>query len=115
MLIATIEQDEQAAIKAIKAEARAISAAAAKDAKAASELAKTKAKAIAARGTPAKAPGSAAPTDVSIGLRSGAVPNLKERRLPSSIGLTLPGVGPLRIDLNVRACRAVRAQLVASL
>jgi len=100
------QASEDPAAKAAKAEAKALADQAAKDEKAALEAAKAKAKALAARGAPAKIPASAASTDVKVSLRSGVLPGLKDLRLPSSIGLTLPALGPLRVDLNVAISKA---------
>lgn len=117
-VLVAAEDADAAAIKAAKAQAKAQSAQLARDDKAAADAAKAKAKALAARGAPAKMP-AASSTDLSIGLRSGIVPNIKDR-VPSSIGLTLPGLGPVRVDLSVAVSKvtaeeAADADIVVSL
>lgn len=61
---------------------------------------------VAKRGRAAKAPANFFPsvtsTDVSVALRSGVVPGLKDLRLPSSLGITLPALGPVRVDFNIK-------------
>lgn len=69
------------------------------DFEAAKAAAKSAAKALASRGAPAKLPAKAADTDLSVALRSSAI-NLRELRLPQSLGIMLPVTGPLRIELN---------------
>merc|ERR1719424_209540 len=68
----------------------------------------------AARGALAQLPVSSRPEDVVLAVRSGAVPNLLTKTLPSSVGVTLPGVGPLRVDLNVVVSKATPEEVAAS-
>jgi hypothetical protein len=100
-LIADAEADrETAELKAAIEKAKKLSDAQEKaDLEAAKVAAKSAAKALAARGPPAKLPSKAADTDLSVALRGGAI-NLRELRVPQSLGLSLPVVGPLRIEFN---------------
>merc|ERR1719424_378018 len=90
---------------------KASSAAVAVAAKPAAPAASAKA---AARGALAQLPVSSRPEDVVFAVRSGAVPNLLTKTLPSSVGVTLPGVGPLRVDLNVVVSKATPEEVAAS-
>lgn len=90
---------------------KASSAAVAVAAKPAAPAASAKA---AARGALAQLPVSSRPEDVVLAVRSGAVPNLLTKSLPSSVGVTLPGVGPLRVDLNVVVSKATPEEVAAS-
>ena len=98
-IVAAVEKsarkDELAAFEAARAEAKAKSA-----------------KAEQARGARAKAPASATSSDVSLALRSTALKlDPRDLRLPNSIGVELPVVGPLRIDLNVQISKATAEQV----
>ena len=69
MMLAATPTAEEAAIKAAKAEAVALSKKAAEDEKAALEVAKAKAKAITQRGIPARDPVLATSSDVRVAPR----------------------------------------------
>lgn len=69
------------------------------------------------KGAIAKLPvASAKPTDLSVALRGSTIKinprDLKSTTLPQSVGVTLPVLGPVRIDLNI-AVSKVTAQEVA--
>jgi hypothetical protein len=77
------------------------------------------------KGSPARLPvASAKPTDVSVALRSGVIKidprDVKATQLPQSIGITLPVVGSVRLELNVAVTKvsseeAAEADVVVSL
>lgn len=74
--------------------------------------AKAQVKAQLARGAPAKLPSAATASDVSVALRSTALKlDPRDLRLPNSIGVTLPVVGPLRIDLNVQISKVTEVEV----
>ena len=74
--------------------------------------AKSQAQASSARGAPAKLPSTASASDVSVALRSNAIKlDPRDLKLPSSIGVTLPVAGSLRIDLNVQIAKVTEVEV----
>ena len=82
-------------------------------AKEAAKPAATKPAVAPAVGKPATLGVKTSPTDVGIAVRPGAI-DLKAKRLPQSIGVTLPVVGSVRIDLAVNVNKATEAEVAAS-
>jgi len=118
--VAQAEKAQKAAAKQEEAEKAAAAAKAEKAAKAAAKqekdmtvIAATDGKdAAKSKGVAAKLPSSASPTDVSVALRSGVLKlDPRDLKIPSSIGITLPGVGPLRVDLSAQISKASAEQV----
>lgn len=70
-------------------------------------------------GPPAKLTVAADPSDVGIAIRKGALAlprgvDITTARVPSSIGVTLPVVGPVRVDLAVSIAKTSEAEAAAS-